>query len=167
MYAITTCPYTGTFYSVALSLFPRLYLKASTSPTCLQWPIWKGIKRLCHCHACRLNFIDIKLLYVGSWLCSDTTSHHWQIQVRRHEVVCWWALPASRQCGVQGHLKDWYERGSGIRGWEIHPEVCRREVLPFQNHLVSLLGCLLWYLLLSVFQLGLYCKFYFLRMLKP
>lgn len=55
--AIITCPYSSLLYSVALSLFPSLYLKCLNLSWCLQWPTWKGIKRLCHCHTCRLIFI--------------------------------------------------------------------------------------------------------------
>ena len=102
--AIITCPYSRSFYSVALSLFPSPYLICLSLTLYLQWPTWRGIKTLCHCHACRLIFIYTKPLHFGSWLCSDTISHHWQIWVRRHDIVwgrkCWSGLPAPWQCGA-------------------------------------------------------------------
>lgn len=178
--AIATCPYSGSFYSVTLSLFPSLYLKCLSLTWCLQQPTWKRIKRLCHCHACRLNFTYIKPLYFGSWLCSDSTGHLWQTQIRRPDVL--WGekdaaghyLPhGSRE--HRGILRTVMREDLGSEVWEIHAEICKESKWPLKRRGLALpkspgvtFGVLASVLaVFCVSHLGLYYVFYFLRMLKP
>lgn len=128
LYAITTCPYSAFFYAVAVRLFSSFIWNASASPVCLQWPVWKGIKLLCHFHTSKLIFISTKLLHFGTWLCSDTTGHHWQIQVRSYL----WRKKNTRghclSCGneeLKGVLGTVLRENLGKELWGIHAEFCR------------------------------------------
>lgn len=109
--------------------------------------------------ACRLIFIYIKLLFFGTWLCSNTTGHHWQIQVRSY-FICGKKLLEGIACpmGVRSLGVSW-----GLFWQRIWGKICVRstlssadpeeagDIMSCSSHLVLLLGYLLWYLVFSVF----------------